>query len=91
MDEQTKTKLQLEAATGEDWERVYKSKLMPFFSNKRAELFQAFQDIPTSEKDQLLTLKLQCNALTSLEEEFLSRIHTGVMARQALSEEKENE
>lgn len=91
LSEEERVKLEVERSIGEDWERVWVSKLGPFFEKKQQELFEAFKDTPTSDTDALLTIKLQSNALESLAAEFQHHIETGKLARTTLQEEENNE
>lgn len=83
-------KLQVEQAIGEQYGRAYESMVKPFIDRKKAELFEAFQILPTTEADGLLTIKLQCNALESLDDEFKHYIATGQLAKQSLDKENTN-
>lgn len=91
MDDNTKLALEVEASKGEQYQRAYDQLVTPFFEAKQAELFEAFQDAPTTETDILVTLKLQSNALKSLDEEFKHYINTGKLARQQLETEADTE
>ena len=91
MNEAMKIKLEMEASDGEEWARIYERKLKPFFDRKRQDLFSFFIDESSAKQENLLLLKLQCNSLTSLENEFIDIIETGRLARQQLNEENRNE
>ena len=82
--------LEVEAQKGEDWQRVWETYLSPFFRDKQQDLFLAFQELSTTDSENLLAIKMQSNALKSLADEFITIIDTGKMARQTLNEENEN-
>lgn len=90
MDDNIKEKLEVEQAMGAEYGRAYNSLVKPFIDRKKAELFEAFQILPTTEADGLLTIKLQCNALESLDDEFKHYIATGQLAKQSLNKENTN-
>lgn len=89
MDKNLKEKLEVEQAIGHEYGRAYESLVKPFIIKKREELFEVFTQIPTTDTEGLTTIKLQSNALQSLDEEFKHYIQTGKLARQSLSEDKE--
>lgn len=89
MDSQTKLHLEEERERGHRWQVAYDEMVKPFIDKKIDELFEVFQEIPTSNVDGLVALKLQCNALESLRDEFQSHINTGILAQKKL-EEKEH-
>lgn len=92
MDDNTKLKLQMEQSRGAEYQRSWNTMVEPFVQRKKAELFEAFQDLPaTTSPEDLLMVKLQCNALQSLEDEFRHYITTGQMAQQSLNEEEEKD
>ena len=80
--------LELEVATGQKYKQAWEETVEPFVKSKQAELFAAFLETNTSDSKTLLTLKLQCNALESLGDEFKSFINTGELARKQLEKEK---
>jgi hypothetical protein len=91
MDDHIRQKLEVESSIGDRYAHVYESLIKPFLAKKRDELFDAFQDLPTTKPDDLLTVKLQCNALSMLDDEFKHYIQTGQLAKQALNENNEDE
>lgn len=87
MDEVIRVKLELEATLGENHQRVWDTTVAPFFEAKEKELYQAFINLPISEKDSLVDIKMQQNVLRSLEDHFKHFINTGHLARKTLEEE----
>ena len=89
------TQLEREIGEASKWQNSYDSLLSGFFERKQAELYQVFQDLGTSDRDGLLAVKLQSNALKMLEDEFQHHINTGKMASKTLEDfyaaEKEKE
>ena len=82
----SKEALESEAAQCEAAGRAWHQYVEPFFIDKEAELFQAFKDINTTEKDDILLIKMQANVLAMLKDHFDSKINTGRMARHQISE-----
>jgi len=82
--------LELERARGELHQRSWSETVEPFFESKEQELFEAFVDCPTSEKDTLIDLKMQLNVLKAMKVHFASYIETGHMASQQLGERNEH-
>ena len=78
--------LEIEQAKGEMYQRAYDSTVQPFISAKEAELFDAFLNHPTSDTDGLVLIKLQLNVLTSMRDEFQSKINSGKLARQQIED-----
>lgn len=83
--------LEFEAAKGEEYQRAWESMVEPFFVQKSKELYEAFCEHPTTDRDGLTILKLQVNALHSLKDEFQSQINSGMLARKQLGEENAND
>ena len=81
--------LEVEAAQCEAAGRAWVQHVEPFFLNKEAELFEAFKDASTTNKDDILTIKMQANVLAMLKDHFDSLINTGKLARKQLEEDKE--
>jgi hypothetical protein len=79
-----KQRLETERAIGEMHQRAWEHSVQPFVEKKKAELFEAFVDHPSTDKDGLMLIKLQLNALASMGDEFESFINTGKLARQQL-------
>ena len=75
-----------EQAIGEMHQRAWESSVQPFVKAKQEELFNAFINHQTTDKDGLMLIKLQLNALASMADEFQSLINTGKLARQQLKE-----
>lgn len=81
-------KLEIEQAIGEQYGRAYDSMVRPFIEQKQAELFEAFKELPTTQADGLLTIKLQSNALQALDDEFRHYITTGHLAHKSLTDKE---
>jgi hypothetical protein len=90
MDDRTRQILETERAIGDQHARAWGHTIEPFFVDKEKHLFEAFCQCPTNNKEMLLDIKLQQNALTSLKEHFESFITTGQMAVRQLTEGEEN-
>lgn len=83
--------LEIEAARGEKYGRAWEELVEPFFEAKQLQLYEAFKELPTSNNEGLVILKMQSNALESLKDEFQHHINTGKLAKQTLEEEESNE
>ena len=90
MNDKERQKLEVERAIGDQHQRAWENTIQPFFDNKMKELFDAFLTCDSGNKSMLFDLKLQLNALQSLEVHFKSFIETGKMASQTLNEGEEN-
>lgn len=90
MDDGLENKLLQDSAKGERYQRAWDDLIEPFFLEKDHELYQAFKELPTTESDSLVLLKLQVNALEALRDEFKHYINTGRLAQKQLIEELEN-
>jgi len=64
--------------------------LKPFFEDKEAQLWEAFKDAPTVDKEGLFDIKLQSNALKGMESYFQGAIDTGKLAQKQLEERSKN-
>lgn len=84
-------KLLAEQAIGTENKETYDRMIKPFFDEREALLFQAFSESNTNDRDQLLLIKLQLNALKSMNQHFIHFINTGKMAEMALAENKQDE
>ena len=80
-------KLESEVAKGDEYQRVFQSYVGPFIEAKRQLLFEAFQEVPVSNVDQLKDIKLQLTAINSLEAHFQEFINTGKPAKKQLEKE----
>ena len=80
-------KLESEVAKGDEYQRVFQSYVGPFIEAKRQLLFEAFQEVPVSNVDQLKDIKLQLTAINSLEAHFQEFINTGKLAKKQLEKE----
>jgi len=90
MKDELREKLEVEQAIGEQYQRAYESMVRPFIDMKKAELFEVFQELPTTDAEKLLAIKTQCNALQSLDDEFRHYITTGQLARSQLTEKEKH-
>ena len=88
--DEKETRLEVERARGEIHERAWEQTVKPFFEEKEAELFDAFIDCPTSEKEMLMDLKLQLNVLKAMKIHFESYIDTGRMAATQLGDRNDH-
>lgn len=89
MDEFTRTKLELETSLGDNHQRIWDTTVAPFFEAKEKELYQAFINLPISQKDSLVDIKMQQNVLRSLEDHFKHFINTGQLARKTLEDDQD--
>lgn len=80
-------KLESEVAKGDEYKRVFQSYVGPFIEAKRQLLFEAFQEVPVSNVDQLKDIKLQLTAINSLEAHFQEFMNTGKLAKKQLEKE----
>ena len=80
-------KLESEIAKGDEYQRVFQSYVGPFIEAKRQLLFEAFQEVPVSNVDQLKDIKLQLTAINSLEAHFQEFMNTGKLAKKQLEKE----
>lgn len=85
--EPEQAKLESEVAKGDEYQRVFQSYVGPFIEAKRQLLFEAFQEVPVSNVDQLKDIKLQLTAINSLEAHFQEFMNTGKLAKKQLEKE----
>lgn len=85
--EPEQAKLESEVAKGDEYQRVFQSYVGPFIEAKRQLLFEAFQEVPVSNIDQLKDIKLQLTAINSLEAHFQEFMNTGKLAKKQLEKE----
>lgn len=76
-----KTKLEMEQAKGEEYQRVFDAYIKPFIDAKSQVLFEAFQATPVGDVEMLKDIKLQLTAIRSLEAHFGEFITTGKFAK----------
>lgn len=81
-----RARLESEREIGEMHQRAWKHSVEPFVKAKKAELYEAFINHPSTDKDGLMLIKLQINALISMGDEFQTFINTGKLARQQIEE-----
>jgi hypothetical protein len=87
MDDHVKAKMEVDQAKGESYQRAWEFIIEPFFDAKQLELYEAFFNMPTSNKEALVDIKLQVNSLMSLKDEIEHYINTGKLAKTALEGE----
>lgn len=90
MDSNLETKLEMDQAKGESYQRAWENIIAPFFDNKQEELYAAFLSIKSSDVDGLVLLKMQSNVMSMLEDEVQHYINTGKLAKAALEEGESN-
>lgn len=83
-------KLKLEQLRGSQAEHAYMDFIQPFIQEKKAVLFEAFEALPLTAKEDLMEVKRMTYAINALDDEIRSIINTGKMASKLLSE-SENE
>ena len=81
--------LELERDKGQRAKHAFNNFIQPFVEEKRLVLFEAFQEVSVSNKDDLLEIKRQLMAINALETEIQTIIETGIMAEKALVAEQE--
>lgn len=93
VDENIKTKLEVEVAIGGQHQAVWDSLLQPFFDAKEEELYEVFKRCPVRDKEGLVEIHAQTLVLESMKNHFINFINTGKLAQKSLSDEdndKEN-
>lgn len=86
-----KIRLEKEKALGEQYSRIYENYVKPFVDAKQESLFEAFKACPSDDKDKLVLIRLQVNAVEALDVEFQHYITTGKLAEKTLNDmENEN-
>ena len=87
MDDNLKAQMEMDQAKGESYQRAWESIIQPFFDNKQQELYAAFLATGSSSVDDLVTIKMQSNVMSMLEDEVQHYINTGKLAKKALEGE----
>ena len=87
MQTQTELALEVEVAKGQAHKSAWDQLVEPFFEAKKAELYEAFIKLPTSNGEELLNIKMQVNVLDSMKDHFQHYINTGKMAQTTLEGE----
>lgn len=82
-------KLKDEQLRGSRAEHAYEEFIKPFVEQKLQLLFQAFNELPLTAKDDLMEVKRMLYAVNALDDEIKSLITTGKMASKLLSESEE--
>ena len=90
MDSNLKDKMIMDQAKGESYLRAWENIIEPFFDAKQAELYAAFVNTGTSDMDSLVTIKMQSNVMSALQDEMQHYINTGKFARKAIEEDESN-
>jgi len=89
MDDNIRTKLEVEVAIGGQHQVVWDSLLQPFFDAKEAELYEVFKGCPVRDKEGLVEIHAQTLVLESMKTHFIHFINTGKLAQKSLSDENE--
>lgn len=77
-------KLQVEAQKGEAAKMAWDHHVLPFFTEKESELFDAFKDASTVNREDIVLIKMQANVLSMIKDYFESKINTGILANNQL-------
>lgn len=84
------SELEQQVIEGEHHRQVWNNTISPIFAEKELELFEAFRAIESSNDTGLKMIKMQLNALEMIRDHFQSKINTGMLASNQLSEENED-
>ena len=87
MQTQTELMMELEIAKGQAHKSAWDQLVQPFFEAKKAELYEAFINLPTSNQEELINIKMQVNVLDSMKDHFQHYINTGNLAQTTLKGE----
>lgn len=85
MNNSIENQLNDEITTGRNAQRAYDSFIKSFVLDKRAVLFTAFQDVSIVEAEALQEIKRQLIVLETLDQEILTIIETGDLAKKQLN------
>lgn len=88
MDENIKTKLEVEVAIGTQHQGVWDSLLLPFFEAKEKELYEVFKQCPVRDREALIEIHAQTLVLESMKDYFITFINTGKLAQKSLADEE---
>ncbi len=77
-------KAQEELLLGQKAKSAYDQFIEPFLKAKREDLFNAFQNVPIMQKDDLVEIKRMLMTLDALEIDVKNIIDTGIMATEQL-------
>tara|TARA_R110000803_G_scaffold117357_3_gene185884 strand:+ start:2294 stop:2572 length:279 start_codon:yes stop_codon:yes gene_type:complete len=91
VNKQIELALAAESETGYKYQMCWNEIAEPFFNQKSQELHEAFINCPTTDNSQLVTIKMQHNALLSMKDHFQHYINTGKLAQKTLNEENSDE
>jgi len=87
MKTQNELALEVEVQKGRAYQGAWDQLVEPFFEAKKAELYEAFIKLPTSNGEELLNIKMQVNVLDSMKDHFQHYINTGKMPQTTLEGE----
>lgn len=87
LDENTKTKLEVEVAIGGQHQATWDNMIQPFFDAKEKELYEVFKSVPIRDKEALVEIHAQTMVLESMRTHFIHFINTGKLAQKTLSDE----
>ena len=91
INENIRTKLEVEVAIGSQHQGVWDNLIQPFFDAKSKELYEVFKECPVRDKDGLMEIHAQTLVLESMRTHFIHFINTGKLAQKQLKEDdKEN-
>lgn len=88
--EQENDQLLTELSLGHDAERTYNKFIKPFIDQKKVILFKSFQDLPASQKEDLIEVRRMLDTVNTFEREILTIIETGKMAAKSIADQETN-
>tara|TARA_R110000772_G_scaffold36127_2_gene86726 strand:+ start:515 stop:796 length:282 start_codon:yes stop_codon:yes gene_type:complete len=83
-------KLEVESALGDRSQKTWDDMVEPFFTAKKAELYDTFLSCPVRDKDALVEIHAQHLGLEAMRDHFMTFIETGKLARNQLAKEEDN-
>lgn len=87
MIDETRARLEIDAALGEQKRIIFEQHIKPFIEAKERVLFEAFTATNAGDTKTLQLIKMQQSVLTSLEAYFREYIDTGKLAKFELERE----
>jgi hypothetical protein len=81
--------LEKERSIGEEKKRAFEAHVEPFINEKKLQLFEAFCQVNSQDKDMLQSIRMQVSALDAIVEDFRHYINTGKMASISLEQKGE--
>ncbi len=88
VDENIRTKLEVEVAIGGQHKVTWDNLIEPFFEAKEKELYEVFKSVPIRDKEALVEIHAQTLVLESMRTHFMHFINTGKLAQKSLSDEQ---